>query len=125
MLGVQLPRTLKELQAVMGKLNFAAKFCPQYNKLSRPLKQLMSHQGESTWTEQHTACLNGLLHMAAAKLHLAVADWGEEVELAVDLEEGDTVGGVVLSQGAGRHKKIVALVGRDMTPGECSWTFPE
>lgn len=47
------------------------------------------------------------------------------MELAVDLEEGDTVGGVVLSQGHGKHKKIVAPVGRDLTTTERSWTFPE
>ncbi len=85
----------------------------------------MSHQGDNTWTEQHTASLNGLLRLAAAKLHLAVADWDQELELAVDLEEGDTVGGVVLSQGAGKSKRLVALVGRDLTAGELSWTYPE
>ncbi len=42
------------------------------------------------------------------------------MDLAVNLEKGDTVGGVVLSQGAGKHKKIVVLVGKDLMPGECS-----
>ena len=78
LLGVQIPRTLQQLQAVMGKLNFASKFCPQYNKLSKPLKALMSHQGGATWTAQHTDSLNALLKIAAEKLHLAVANWEED-----------------------------------------------
>lgn len=125
LLKVTIPKTLKELQAVMGKLNFASKFCPGYNKLSRPLKTLMSHQGDATWTAKHTECLNGLLRLAASKLHLAVADWDQEMELVVDLEEGDTVGGVVLCQGAGKRRKIIALVGRDLSTAEKSWTHPE
>lgn len=76
LLGVTIPRSLKELQAVMGKLNFASKFIPGYNRLSKPLKQLMSHAGGDQWTAEHTASLNALLRLAAAKLKLTVADWG-------------------------------------------------
>ncbi len=45
----------------MGKLNFASKFCPSYNRLSKPIKALMSHTGEAKWTSKHTAALNQLL----------------------------------------------------------------
>jgi hypothetical protein len=85
----------------------------------------MGHQGEATWTVKHTDALNALLRLAATKLKLAVANWEEEAELHVDLQEGDTVGGVVLSQGAGKHRQVVAMVGRDLTTAEESWTYAE
>ena len=47
------------------------------------------------------------------------------MELHVDLKEVDSVGGVVLSQGSGKHRKLIALVGRDLTVAEQSWTYPE
>lgn len=43
----------------------------------------------------------------------------------MDLQEGQTVGGVMLSQGSGKQRRLVALVGRDLTLQECSWTYPE
>ena len=85
----------------------------------------MGHQGGATWTEEHTDSLNALLRIAASKLHLAVANWEVEMELTVDLLEGDIVGGVVLSQGSGKHRRLVAMVGRDLTTSEQSWTYPE
>lgn len=75
LLGATIPSNLRELQALMGKLNFAARFVPGYNRLSKPLKELMSHTGGNEWTARHTEALNSLLRLAAAKLKLCVADW--------------------------------------------------
>ncbi len=47
------------------------------------------------------------------------------MELHVDLVEGEDVGGVILCQGHGKDKRIVTMVGRDLTPTERHWTYPE
>lgn len=97
LLGATIPGSLKELQAVMGRLNFAARFVPGYSRISKPIKELMSHTGGNRWEARHTEALNALLLLAATKLKLCVADWEQEMELHVDLAEGESVGGVVLT----------------------------
>ena len=59
------------------------------------------------------------------RLTLAVVDWDQPFELEVDLEDDSTSGGVVLSQGKGKHKQIVARVGRELTARELAKTPPE
>ena len=54
-----------------------------------------------------------------------MADWDQPVELHVDLQEGEDVGGVILCQGTGKDKHLITLVGRDLTSAEKHWTFPE
>ena len=54
-----------------------------------------------------------------------MADWDQPVELHVDLQEGEDVGGVILCQGTGKDKHLITLVGRDLTNAEKHWTFPE
>ena len=74
LLTTHIPKTQKELQGVLGKLNFASKFLPNYQRLVRPLKALLSKHSDHKWTQEHTAALNQLLQLASQKLKLTVAD---------------------------------------------------
>lgn len=53
-----LPTSVVELQRLMGRLNFASNFIPNYRRLVRPLIKLMSKSSNGTWTIEHTNALN-------------------------------------------------------------------
>ena len=60
--GSSLPRNAKELMALMGRLNFAGQFIPDYKRRVRPLLQLMKGAG-GRWTEDHMAIVNELARL--------------------------------------------------------------
>ena len=67
-MGTTVPTTLKQLQQLIGKLNWASSFVPGYKKLIRPIESLLSHKNKATWTEAHTEALNQLLNLIFTRL---------------------------------------------------------
>jgi hypothetical protein len=53
-LSLELPRTFKAVQAIVGKLNFAAPFIPNYKQLIKPIEALLSRKLNPQWTEPCT-----------------------------------------------------------------------
>ncbi len=74
LLTAHIPTTQKELQKLLGKFNYAARFIPHYNKLVAPLKALMGKNSDHKWTAKHTNSLNQLLLTAHHNLKLHIAD---------------------------------------------------
>ena len=57
-LGSEIPTTLRELQGLMGRLNFASSFIPDYRRIVQPILNLMNKRSDGIWTEEHTNTLN-------------------------------------------------------------------
>lgn len=91
---MRIPRTQRELQEVLGKLNWASKFCPHHWKVARPLKQLLRKESDGEWTADCTAALNHLLDLAAAQLRLQIAR--EDLPYRMYISLDDCTGGVLL-----------------------------
>jgi hypothetical protein len=53
-LTAHVPTTQKELQKLLGKFNYAARFIPGYQQLVQPLKALMGKRSDHRWTLKHT-----------------------------------------------------------------------
>lgn len=51
---VGLPRSLKDLQSVLGKLLWASTFIPNYKFIVQPLEKLLSRKKGSVWTQECT-----------------------------------------------------------------------
>ena len=49
MFGATLPTTYRELQALMGRLNFCRDFIPDYRRKVRPILSLLGKKGGNTW----------------------------------------------------------------------------
>jgi hypothetical protein len=97
LLSSQIPTTLKELQAVMGKLNYCSRFCPRYNATVAPLRQLLSKQGSHLWTRECTDALNKMVSVACDRMKLHLADWSLPFRLTVDIDPEQSAGAVILS----------------------------
>ena len=59
--GLQIPRTLAQLQSLLGKLLYCSAHIPNYKQLVTPLEQLLSPRTEAVWTKECTQSLNMLL----------------------------------------------------------------
>lgn len=57
---VQLPKTLKDLQSVLGKLLWASTFIPDYKFIVQPIERLLNRKKGSVWTQECTEALNQL-----------------------------------------------------------------
>lgn len=87
LMTAHIPTSQKELQKVLGKFNYAARFIPGYQKAVLPLKALMSKRSDHKWTLAHTQALNELLRLAELALKLKVADPLEPFDLWVDMDD--------------------------------------
>ena len=65
LLASDLPTSLKALQGVLGKLNFAATFIPDFKRVIKPLVSLLSSRSDGRWTVECTDALNKVLHIAS------------------------------------------------------------
>ena len=65
LMGSRLPETLKELQALLGRMNFAQTFILDYKRIIRPLVALLSSKSNGEWSVECTQAVNQVLHLAA------------------------------------------------------------
>jgi hypothetical protein len=95
-IGAALPRSLQELQSVLGRLLWASPFIPNYKQKVRPIEALLSPNGPGEWTSECTAALNALLRDVERRLAMAIAKPMEPVQVHVSM--GPESGMVALSQ---------------------------
>ncbi len=48
---MRIPRNLKELQGLLGKLLYASTFIVDYKRLVQPVEALLTEKGTAVWTE--------------------------------------------------------------------------
>ena len=46
-----IPGSIKQVQELLGRLNFASRLIPGYKALIKPIEKLISSQSEGKWTE--------------------------------------------------------------------------
>ena len=63
--GTALPRSCRDLMALLGHLNFAAQFIPNYKRQVKPLTQLLKGSGGGQWREEPTHILNELAQLVS------------------------------------------------------------
>ncbi len=59
---------------VLGKLNWASSFVPNFKRLVAPIEELLQRGSKGAWTQQCTAALNALVDIIFKRLRLGVAD---------------------------------------------------
>ncbi len=123
-LGMELPRTFKALQAVVGKLNFAAPFIPNYKQLVRPIEALLTRRCNPKWTEPCTNALNKLVKLIFSRVRLELPDCNKPFFIYPGVHDG--VGAVVIAQKGKEGKELpVLMVGRRMLLTEQKMTHLE
>ena len=75
-----LPRTLAELQSIVGKLVWASGFLPNFKEEIRPIEALLSRTTTS-WTAECTDTLNRLVALIFRRMRLGLIDYSLPVNL--------------------------------------------
>lgn len=114
--GATLPRSLVDLQTVLGRLLWASPFVPNYKELVKPMEALLSPKSGGDWTGACTEALNRVLRVIEQRLTLAIANPDEPIHVFVDVGAG--VGMGMLAQDLGGDRRAVALVSRSLTAYE-------
>ena len=94
-----LPTTLRQLQALMGRLNFVSKFVPDVKRWIKPLVLLLGSKGEMVWRAKHTGVLNSIIDQVFRKMKLGLVDLHKELRIYVDANEYDCSAVLVQSTG--------------------------
>ena len=81
-LSQHLPRSLSELQSIVGRLTWAGTFVPGFKEMIHPI-ELLLQRAESVWTECCTQALNRLVAVIFQRLQLGIADVTRPVTLHV------------------------------------------
>jgi hypothetical protein len=61
--NMQLPRNLKQLQSVVGKLVWASSFIPNFKHIVGPIEQLLGRKKGQLWDARCTEALNELARL--------------------------------------------------------------
>ena len=118
-LQVCLPRTLAELQSIVGKLVWASGFTPNFKEETRPIETLLSCKDTTAmWSTNCTAALNRLVALIFRRMRLGLIDYAQPVDLYVGYSS-HTVCTVLTQQDAGVPRPI-AIIGRRLCGKEPS-----
>lgn len=93
---IAVPRSLKELQKLLGKLLWCSPFVPEFKALVAPIEELLSPKNEGTWSETCTTAVNKLVHVIFGRITLHSADPYQP--LRIYPSSGDTIGFVAATQ---------------------------
>ncbi len=105
------------MQALVGKLNFAAPFIPNYKKLVRPIEALLSRKGTAKWTSKCTDALNQLVAHIFQRLALRIADVSLPFTVYIGVE-ADQASVVITQAGDDEQESPVVITGRPLLDSE-------
>jgi hypothetical protein len=108
-----IPKTLKELQSVLGLCNYFRRFIPKYSEIARPLTQLTS---KNAWhqllTVAETQAFQELKDKLVSPPVLAIRQFDKPFEVVTDASDY-ACGAVLIHEG-----RPVAYMSKKFTPAE-------
>ena len=105
---LQVPRSRKELQGLLGRLKWASTFVPRYKQLIRPVEALLPVDSTFEWTRNCTNAVNNILALVFNCLKLRLPDHTLPFDLYIGFD--DHVDTVILSQALVGHEYPVAVL---------------
>jgi hypothetical protein len=117
--SLQPPRSLKELQQLLGKLLWCSGFVPEFKQLMAPLEKLLAPSNDGKWTAECTEACNRLVQVIFGRITLHSADPTQPLMAYPSVQ--DNIGFLAITQLIAATEKPVAFLSRYMTKTEQSW----
>ena len=109
---------------MVGKLNFAGKFVPDFKRRVKPIMNLLGTKSEGVWRSEHTEVLNQLMELVFKRLQLGLYDAKKPIKIHVNADENDC--SAVLVQGeSSTDYRVVQMLGRELTATEAKCSLIE
>lgn len=118
--SMPLPTNRKEVQRLLGAVNYFGKFIPNLSEKTTSLRSLNKQDSLFEWSRQHThewKMLQGMLTKAPI---LAIFDAGKKTKVSTDASKGAL--GAALFQMHGQDWRPVAYASRVLTDSECRYS---
>lgn len=109
------PTNKKDLERILGMINYLSRFISNYAELVEPLRNLIKRNVDFQWNESHDRVLNALKEQLARAPTLRFYNPNEAVTLTVDASAHGL--GACLLQGG----RPVAFAARKLTAPESRW----
>jgi transposase InsO family protein len=113
------PRSLAELQSLMGFLNFLGRYIPQFATLAEPIRRIQSKKVLYAWGEEQQQAFEAIRqHLLTAPV---LAPFDPTAPLTVATDASNTgLGGVLL-----QHGRPIMFVARSLSPAETRYAAIE
>ncbi|XP_030755156.1 uncharacterized protein K02A2.6-like [Sitophilus oryzae] len=82
--AIENPTNLKELQRVLGMLNYLRGFIPNFAKVTSPIRELLRKDVHFQWNQKHTEVLNKLKDILASDLVLGTFQSDKPIVIQTD-----------------------------------------
>lgn len=110
-----LPNNKKELQRILGIINYVRQFIPNLAELSSPLRELLKNKILWQWTNKHTELFNKIKTLISESSMLNNFDINKQIVLQCDSSK-DALGCCLL-----QDSKPVAYASRSLTETETNY----
>ena len=70
--GMKPPRTLHDLQQILGRMLWASPFVPGFKRMVAPLEKLLGERGSAVWTTECTDAVNKIARAVFRRMELAI-----------------------------------------------------
>lgn len=109
---LQNPKNRKELQSILGTVNYIREYIPNLADLIHPLRSLLKKNTKFVWTVNHTECLNKIKKAVASVADLSNFDPNKKIVIQCDASQFGL--GAVLLQ----DNRPIAFASRCLTDAE-------
>ena len=115
-----IPKTLRQIQALMGMYNYCRDYIPLFSTIAAPLEKLKSAKDiPAAWTPEHGKAISKLNAILAERILLSHPDFEKPFFVATD---ASNVGlGAILYQNE-EQPKYISIVGRALSKSERNYS---
>ena len=106
------PINKKELQNILGMINYLAKFAPQLSETTKPMRDLLKENVDFIWDHKQDEALKKAKELILSQHVLAYFDPSEPITLQVDASQHG-VGGALFQEG-----KPIAFASKSLSKAE-------
>lgn len=106
------PQTKKELQSILGMINFIRGYIPQISEISSPLRELLKKNVIFKWLPAHAKVLSQIKNLISTAPVLGIFDENKEITVQADASKNG-LGACLMQEG-----RPIAYASRSLTDAE-------
>ena len=117
--AIKPPKTRKELQRLIGMINYYRDMWPKRSETLAPLSSMTSNKSKWQWTEAHQQAFENIKRIITRETLLMYPDFNQVFDIHTDASK--TQLGAVISQ----NGKPIAFYSRKLNPAQTNYTTTE
>jgi len=117
------PKNIREIRRFLGMTGWYHRFIPRYAELACPLTDLLKSKSKIVWTEAAENSFNRLRTCLISAPILSTPNFHEPFTIQCDAS--DKALGAVLTQGEGKHERVIAFLSKKFTAPQRKYAATE